>query len=254
MTSEINKFSLNWLFSVIAPGSLIVLFSLWGYWLYYPETMDLLVNHEVFCAFIFLLSAFVTGILADGLSQQIEQNIYSKEKKHPRQKVFEKNPHWLEDLDNYYFDYLGIHLYDWDKKENKPKEGTFNGKKLNSYNLSQFEHYASYILSREAIYSTLEMERSKYLLCRNLSHSLLFCTLLSLIYGIAETGINPNEPSLQSLFHHPSCCIIISILTALFSFYLSYTYKRFRLDHSIQLYRNIRYYYLTTIKPKSHEK
>lgn len=248
MISEINKFSLNWLLSIMAPGSLIVFFILCGCGLHYVVVLKLLKEYETFSIFFFLLFAFVTGILTDSISQQIEYRRYTEEKKHPRLKVLERNQHWLEDLDGFYFKYMGIHLYDWDKNEDKPKAGSFNGKKINNYNLSQFEHYAGFILAGESVFSKLETEKSKYLLCRNLTYSFRLCTVLCVLYVVAGVGFSFFRITAENILQDFGFCIVMSILLLIISYYLSSVYKSFRLSYTTLLYRSVRYYYLTMIQ------
>jgi hypothetical protein len=251
MSREVEKYSIDWVLSVVAPGSIILLFILWGFGLYYPASAELLQKHEFFSIAIFLLFSFIIGIIADNISGQIEYRRYVAEKKQPRQIVIEKNRHWLDDLDEFYSGVTGIHLYDWDKKTNLPKEGPFNGKKVDWYNLSQFEHFAGFILSEGNHQSGLDTDKNKYLLCRNLTYAFRFCALLGLVYSLTSLWPLAAKANEEIIFYNKTFCIVISATLLFVSFYLSYSYKNFRIAYVTRLYRMTRYHYLMHIKPKN---
>lgn len=249
MISEINKITLSWLLSILMPGAVIVFMLIWDLTLYLDLELNIFTSYEGVTVFFIVVFAFVIGILNDTISQIIEMAAFSRKEKNPRTIVAKKNPHWVEELDAFYFKYTGIHLYDWDKKNNLPKEGDINGKKLNLYNLSQFEHFANFILAKEKVSGILETEKSKYLLLRNLCYAFIITSLFGLVNTfITEMEFFENFIQPTGLVRNGKLIRMISFIQFAMAVFLFFAYRKTRISYLTQLYRYIRYYYLTTLK------
>jgi len=245
MDSELNKSVLNSFFATLGPGAFILLYTIWGIAIFYPNQPNYYTLNELFFLFIFTIFAYIIGLLIEGLSLIIEgrllKRIYSK---NPSLVIVDANKHWLKDLDELYYATLKISLYELNKNGGQPKPGEYNGKKIDKYNVSQFERFASYILSGEPINNKLEQTKSKYILLRNLCLAFLICGLSGIIFFL----IGKFDNTEKIIFYDRRFVLISSLTLFVSCLYLFIYFRKSRLEYLSDLFRYTRFYYLLNKK------
>ena len=216
-----------------------------GVSIFYAGQPDYYQANQLLFLFIFVIFAYISGLLIDALATWIERKflkiLYGK---NPAQAVFEKNTHWLEDLDEFYKSTLNISLYDRDKITNEPKQGDINGKKIEKYNVSQFERFAAYVLTKEGLDEKSDHLKSKYLLLRNISLVFFIAGLAGFFYYfLGKFAANPKV-----IFYNADFVLSSSIILIITSIYLCFNFRKSRISYLTELFRYLRFYFLLNIK------
>lgn len=245
MEPELNKSFINGFLATIAPGAFILLYTIWGVSIFYPDQPNYFTNNQLLFLFIFLIFSYIIGLIIETLSARLEglflKAIYGK---HPSLVIIDANKHWLEDLDEFYYTTLKISLYDRNKTDMQPKPGEYNSKKLDKYNLTQFERFASFVLTKEEIDGKTDHLKSKYLLLRNLLFAFVICSLSGIVFF--HYGHLHNDS--KNIFYEPDFILASSIILILSSIFLFIYFRATRLEYLSNLYRDIRFHYLLNIK------
>ncbi|HVX48961.1 MAG TPA: hypothetical protein VHB48_02350 [Chitinophagaceae bacterium] len=248
MEAELNKFTFNGLAVFISPGAIIQLFILWGIAILFPNQPNYFKNYELFAVFMFLIAAYLTGSLINAMGEYWERKILMRNGYNPRMKALNGKHHWIEDLDRLYFKGAGLNIYDFNKETNKPKPGTVNGKKINLNNLSQFERFANFYIKKYGMNESVEMQKEKYLLFRNLGLSLIICAILILVYLAVNLFKPVFSMMANDVFYNTAFVIIVFALLVVLGIILFVNSKKQRVIYLEDLYRTARYcYFLQTV-------
>jgi len=245
MDAELHKFSINGLASLISPGVVILLFMGGITSLFFPGHFHYIKDYELFSIFLIITGSYVVGSFIHYLATRFEQKLYKYQQHDPRLAAIEKSPHWIEDLDKLYFEKMKLHIYDFNSTTLLPKVGEINGKKLDKYNFSQFDHFAAFYLRKHKLYEEVAMLKEKYQFFRNLSLAFLICSIAMLLLMLLRQWFAAAGPG--SFIHNINYIAIGFILLIAASFTLLAASKRQRVSYLKALYRTTRYNYLVEI-------
>lgn len=241
METELNKSAINGLLAILAPGAFLLLCITWLVSMAYKGQPNYYQNNELLFLFLFLLTAYILGLINDAFCQWAEGAFLGKlYKQGPRLQVINQHKHWLTELDAFYKQATGLSLYEINRETGLPMPGDYNGYKLHKYNLSQFERFAVFVLAKEGLDQKIDTLKSKYMLLRNLVPPFLLCG----IGGLAVVAIGWLPSGNHFIFYHPYFVLAFGLVLLFTCVWLIRSFALGRIEYLTELYRYIRYYYL----------
>ena len=244
METDLTKPAINAFLAVVAPGAVLLLCSFWCMGVFYPSKITGYSVNELLFLFVFLLFAYLVGLLLDKLAEKVEglflTRLYGA---YPSVKIVERYPHWLETLNEHYLQATGISLYELDEA-GLPKAGQHNSKKLHKYNLRQFERFAVFTLASHNLTAKTDALKAKYLLLRNLVLPFLVCGVCGVVTWCS--GMLAAAPA--GLWYHPPVVLCASLLFLFVCCCLPGMFRKSRITYLTELYRDTRFLYLSSIK------
>jgi hypothetical protein len=241
METKLNKSVINGLLAILAPGAFLLLCITWMVSLAYKGQPNYFNSNELLFLFLFLLAAYILGLINDALCQWAEGRLLvTLYKKRPQLRVIDQNKHWLAELDAFYKQSTGLSLYETNRETDQPMPGDYNGHKLHKYNLSQFERFAVFVLAKEGLDEKIDSLKSKYILLRNLIPSFVCSSaggVVLYLMGMLHTGT-------RIIFYHPYFVLALAVSLLLACIWLCRAFTRGRLEYLTELYRYTRFYYL----------
>ncbi len=245
METELNKSAINGLLAILAPGAFLLLCITWMVSLVYKGQPNYFDSNQLLFLFLFLLAAYILGLINDALCQWAEGRLLvGLYKQRPQLRVIDENRHWLTELDAFYKKTTGLSLYETDRETGQPMPGDYNGHKLHKYNLSQFERFAVFVLAKEGLDGKVDTLKSKYMLLRNMIPPFVCCGIGGIVLyfmGMLHTGTT-------IIFYHPYFVLAFAVLLLLACFWLCRAFVRGRLEYLAELYRYTRFHYLLNNK------
>jgi hypothetical protein len=242
METELNKSAINHLLAILAPGAFLLAACTWLLSLVFKGQPNYYKSNELLFLFLFLLAAYILGLLNDALCRWAEglllRRLYGDA---PHVTVIGSHPHWLPELDALYRKGAGLSLYETDRNTGQPMPGSYNGHKLHRFNLSQFERFALFILAKEGLDSKVEPLKAKYILLRNLVLPFGACALCGL--GAKIGGLLTHGGAY--IFYHPYFVPALALSLLLACIWLCRAFARGRLEYLTELYRYTRFHYLS---------
>lgn len=239
MEAEFDKFSLNGLMSLIVPGTLFSLSICWITFTHFAIDLQFINNAEVLWLFLLIITAFFIGTIINTIAQWAELRIYKLQKFRPHLFALQDKKHWIDDLDQLFFSHTGIHIYDCNK-EGEFKIDEQGEKKIEKYNLTQFEKFGNFYLAKYEMQDAVRLLKEKYLLYRNTGIALFLLAIIIFVYLFflkADTITQVLYCTYQSMKYVAICAIVLSIC-------FTPSVKKMRVTYLELLYRYSRYQYL----------